>query len=106
MLSNENGKQLSRSVYINNLKKYNDRKNYGTSDNLLDRLECQEEAQSDDDNISVSDQSGNEDATNSHTKSVIYMMTSRITRSNPMTMVVLLIKMRMLLSNKHFWIKV
>ena len=46
-------------VYINNLKKYSDRKNYGTSDNQLDRLEGQEEAQSDDDSIYVADQSGN-----------------------------------------------
>ena len=62
MLSDEHGKQLSRSIYINNLKKYNDRKNYGASDNHPDRL-SQEEAQSDDDNIYVSVQSGNEDVT-------------------------------------------
>ena len=39
------------------------RKNYGASDNQPNRLEGQQEAQSDDDNIFVSFQSGNEDAT-------------------------------------------
>ena len=37
ILTDDNGRQLSRSVYINNLKKYSDRKQFNVADNQLVR---------------------------------------------------------------------
>ena len=63
ILCDGSGTQLSRSVYINNIKKYKDRKMYSTSEDQPDRLEDSDEAQSDDESVSVSDQSENENTT-------------------------------------------
>ena len=63
MLCDVTGKQMSRSVYINNLKKYKDRKMYSTSEDQPGRLEDSDEAQSDDESVSVSDQSESENTT-------------------------------------------
>ena len=60
ILCDGNGAQLSRSVYINNIKKYKDRKMYSTSEDQPDRLEDSDEAQSDDENVSLSGQSESE----------------------------------------------
>ena len=49
--------------YINNIKKYKDRKMYSTSEDQPDRLEDSDEDQSDDESVSVSDQSENENTT-------------------------------------------
>ena len=57
ILCDGNGTQLSRSVYINNIKKYKDRKTYSISEDQPDRLDDSDETQSDDDNVSLSGQS-------------------------------------------------
>ena len=57
ILCDGNGTQLSRSVYINNIIKYKDRKTYSTSEDQPDRLDDSDETQSDDDNVSLSGQS-------------------------------------------------
>ena len=60
-LCDGNSKQLPWSVYINNTIKYKDRNIYiyGTSVDLPDHLEDSDEAQSGDENVSLSDQSEN-----------------------------------------------
>ena len=63
ILCDGNGTQLSRSVYINNIKKYKDRKMYSTSEDQPDRLDDSDEDQSDDESVFVSDQSENENTT-------------------------------------------
>ena len=59
ILCDRTGRQLTRSVYINNIKKYKDRGIYGTSDQS-DRLDDSDETQSDDENVSLSGQSESE----------------------------------------------
>ena len=55
ILTDDNGRQLSRSVYINNLKRCSDRKQFIVRQNGRDN------SQSEEDNSSLSDQSEYED---------------------------------------------
>ena len=57
ILTDENGKQVSRSVYINNLKKYSAWKQFSIADDQLVQQYGQDNAQSEEDNSSLSDQS-------------------------------------------------
>ena len=63
ILTDDNGRQLSRSVYINNLKKYRDRKQFNVADDQLVRQNGLEE-----DNSSLSDQSEYEDEIPQHSE--------------------------------------
>ena len=64
----ENGKQLSRSVYINNLKKYSDRKQFNIADDQLVQQNGLYNAQSEEDNSSLSDESEYEDEIPQHSE--------------------------------------
>ena len=55
ILTDENGRQLSRSVYINNLKRYSDRKQFNIADDQLVQQNGLDNAQSEEDNSSLSD---------------------------------------------------
>ena len=57
----DNGRQLSRSVYINNLKKYSDRKQFNIAYHQLVQQNGLDNSQSEEDNSSLSDQSEYED---------------------------------------------
>ena len=57
ILTDDNGRQLSRSVYINNLKKYSDRKHFNIADDQLVQQNGIDNSQSEEDNSYLSDQS-------------------------------------------------
>ena len=61
ILIDDNGRQLSRSVYINNLKKYSDRKQFNIADGRLVQQNGLDNSQSEEDDSSLSDQSEYED---------------------------------------------
>ena len=56
-MTDENGRQLSRSVYIKKLKKYSDRKQFNIADDQLVQQNGLDNAQSEEDNSSLSDHS-------------------------------------------------
>ena len=60
ILTDDNGRQLSRSVYINNLK-YSDRKQFNVADDQLVQQNGLDNSQSEEDNSSLSDQREYED---------------------------------------------
>ena len=60
-MTDDNGRQLSRSVYINSLKKNSDRKQFNVADDQLVRQNGLDNSQSEEDNSSLSDQSEYED---------------------------------------------
>ena len=68
ILTDENGRQLSRSVYINNLKKYSDRKQFNIADDRLVQQNGLDNAQSEDENSYLSDQSEFEDEIPQHSE--------------------------------------
>ena len=68
ILTDDNGRQLSRSVYINNLKKYSDRKQFNVADEQLVRQNGLDNSQSEEDNSSLSDQSEYEDEISQHSE--------------------------------------
>ena len=68
ILTDENGRQLSRSVYINNLKKYSDRKQFNIADDQLVQQNGLDNAKSEEDNSSLSDQSEYEDEIPQHSE--------------------------------------
>ena len=68
ILTDDNGRQLSRSVYINNLKKYSDRKQFNVEDDQLVRQNGLDNSQSEEDNSSLSDQSEYEDEISQHSE--------------------------------------
>ena len=68
ILTDDNGRQLSRSVYINNLKKCTDRKQFNVADNQLVRQNGRDNSQSEEDNSSLSDQSEYEDEISQHSE--------------------------------------
>ena len=63
ILTDDNGRQLSRSVYINNLKKYGDWKQFNIADDRLVQQNGLDNSQSEEDDSSLSDQSEYEDET-------------------------------------------
>ena len=68
ILTDDNGRQLSRSVYINNLKKYSDRKQFNVADDQLVRQNGLYNSQSEEDNSSLSDQSEYENEIPQHSE--------------------------------------
>ena len=68
ILTDDNGRQLSRSVYINNLKKYSDRKQFNVADDQLARQNGLDNSQSEEDNSSLSDQSEYKDEISQHSE--------------------------------------
>ena len=68
MLTDDNGRQLSRSVYINNMKKYNDRKQFNIADDRLVQQTDLDNSQSEEDDISLSNQSEYEDVIPQHSE--------------------------------------
>ena len=66
--TDENGRQLFQRVYINNLKKYRDRKQYNIADDQLVRQNGLDNAQSEEDNSSLTDQSKYEDEIPQHSE--------------------------------------
>ena len=66
--TDDNGRQLSRSVYINNLKKYSDRKQFDIADDQLVQQNGLDNFQSEEDNSSLSDQSEYEDEITQHSE--------------------------------------
>ena len=68
ILTDDNRRQLSRSVYINNLKKYSDRKQFNIADDWLVQQNCPDNSQSEEDNSSLSDQSEYEDEIPQHSE--------------------------------------
>ena len=71
ILTDDNGRQLSRSVYINNLKKYSDRKQFNVADDQLVRQNGLDNSQSEEDNSSLSDQSEYEDEIPQHSENYV-----------------------------------
>ena len=67
-MTDDNGRQLSRSVYINNLKKYSDRKQFNVADDQLVQQKGLDNSQSEEDNSSLSDQSEYEDEISQHSE--------------------------------------
>ena len=67
-MTDDNGRQLSRSLYINNLKKYSDRKQFNVADDQLVRQKGLDNSQSEEDNSSLSDQSEYEDEISQHSE--------------------------------------
>ena len=61
ILTDDNGRQLSRSVYINNLKKCSKRKQFNVAEDQLVRQNGRNNSQSEEDNSSLSDQSEYDD---------------------------------------------
>ena len=57
ILTDDNGRQLSRSVHMNNLKKCSDRKQFNVADDRLVRQNGRDNSQSEEDNSYLSDQS-------------------------------------------------
>ena len=68
ILTDDNGRQLSRSVHINNLKKYSDRKQFNVADDQLVRQNGLDSSQSEKDNSSLSDHSEYEDEIPQHSE--------------------------------------
>ena len=68
ILTDDNGRQLSRSVYINNLKKCSDRKQFNVADDQLVRQNGRDNSHSEEDNSSLSDQSEYEDEISQHSE--------------------------------------
>ena len=68
ILTYDNGRQLSRSVYINNLKKYSNRKQFNVAYDQLVRQNGLDNSQSEEDNSSLSDQSEYEDEISQHSE--------------------------------------
>ena len=68
ILTDDNGRQLSRSVYINDLKKYSDRKQFNVADDQLVQQNGVDSSQSEEDNSSLSDQSEYEDEIPQHSE--------------------------------------
>ena len=66
ILTYKNERRLSRSVYINNLKKYSDRKQLNVTDDQLVQQNGLDNAHSEEDNSSLSDQSEYEDKIPQH----------------------------------------
>ena len=67
-MTDDNGRQLSRSVYINNLKKYSDRKQFNIADDWLVQQNGLDNSQSEEDDSSLSDQSEYEDEILQHSE--------------------------------------
>ena len=67
-MTDDNGRQLSRSVYINNLKKYSDRKQFNIADHRLFQQNGLDNAQSEEGDSSLSDQSEYEDEISQHSE--------------------------------------
>ena len=70
-MTDDNGRQLCRSVYINNLKKYSDRKHFNIADDQLVQQQGQDSSQSEEDHSSLSDQSEYEDEIPQHSENVV-----------------------------------
>ena len=68
ILTDDNGRQLSRSVYINNLKKCSDRKQFNVADDQLVRQNGRDNSKSEEDNSSLSDQSEYEEEISQHSE--------------------------------------
>ena len=68
ILTDDNGRQLSRSVYINNLKKSSDRKQFNVAKDQLVRQNGRDNSQSEEDNSSLSDHSEYEDEISQHSE--------------------------------------
>ena len=67
-MTDYNGRQLSRSAYINNLKKYSDRKQFNIEDDRLVQQHDLDNSQSKEDDSSLSDQSEYEDEIPQHSE--------------------------------------
>ena len=68
ILTDDNGRQLSRSVYINNLKKSSDQKQFNVANDQLVRQNVRDNSQSEEDNSSLSDHSEYEDEISQHSE--------------------------------------
>ena len=68
ILTDDNGRQLSQSVYINNPKKYSDRKQFNIADDQLVQQNGLYNSQSEEDDSSLSDQSEYEDEIPQHSE--------------------------------------
>ena len=71
ILTDDNGRQLSRSVYRNNLKKYSDWKQFNIADDQLDQQNRLDNSQSEEDISSLSDQSEYEDEIPQHSENYV-----------------------------------
>ena len=68
ILTDDIGRQLYQSVYINNLKKYSDRKQFNTANDQLVQQNGLDNSQSEEDNSSLSDQSEYKDEVPQHSE--------------------------------------